>query len=416
MPPRAWTCRSLVAGAVAICCAAAGAVRGAEDNPMTRKAAPRAAETWDIAVLARPPRVYPAPGFTAEGVRALFYEGLPWKGKPTRVFAWYGAPERKAGEKLPAMVLMHGGGGTAFDDWVRLWNRRGYAALSMDTCGCTAGGEHGKRPRHEFGGPPGWGGFDQVDEPVQDQWMYHAVADGILATSLVASFEEVDAGRIGVTGISWGAIVVCVAAGVDPRPRFVAPVYGCGFLDHGESLAGGPDGPAGEARAKWLGLWDPRHYLPRAKMPMLWVSGTNDFAFPLPSLQPSYRAAKGERTLSIRAPMAHGQGEGAAPEEIRAMADGLLKGAPPLARVTGRGADGRTAWATFRAARPIAKAQLEYTRDTGPWQNRKWLSTPATIDAAAGKVSAQPPDDVTAYYFNLIDEAGLVVSTEHVTR
>ena len=34
-----------------------------------------------------------------------------------------------------AMVLVHGGGGTAFDAWVRAWVKAGYAAIAMDTCG-----------------------------------------------------------------------------------------------------------------------------------------------------------------------------------------------------------------------------------------------------------------------------------------
>src|SRR6267142_891688 len=78
------------------------------------------AKVWDLPALSRTPSVFPASGFEAPGVRALFYEGPPWKGKPTRVFAWYGAPALKHSEKAPAMVLVHGGGGTAFDEWVRL--------------------------------------------------------------------------------------------------------------------------------------------------------------------------------------------------------------------------------------------------------------------------------------------------------
>ena len=33
------------------------------------------------------------------------------------------------------MVLVHGGGGTAFAEWVKAWTSRGYAAIAMDTCG-----------------------------------------------------------------------------------------------------------------------------------------------------------------------------------------------------------------------------------------------------------------------------------------
>jgi hypothetical protein len=127
---------------------------------------------WKINDLAKPPRVFPATGFEEEGVQAIFYEGLPWQGKPTRVFAYLGIPERAEGERVPGMVLAHGGGGTAIARWVRLWVSRGYAAISMDTCGATPGEEHNKHPRHEWGGPPGWGGFDKVEEPITDQWTY----------------------------------------------------------------------------------------------------------------------------------------------------------------------------------------------------------------------------------------------------
>jgi cephalosporin-C deacetylase-like acetyl esterase len=137
---------------------------------------------WDLEALSVVPRVFEEPNRSVEDVEAIFYEGLPWKGHPTRVFAYYGVPEVAVGQKVPAMVLVHGGGGSAFIPWVRLWVGRGYAAISMDTCGCVSSGGYRNHPRHEHGGPGGWGGFDQIDQPVEDQWTYHAVADVILAT------------------------------------------------------------------------------------------------------------------------------------------------------------------------------------------------------------------------------------------
>ncbi len=83
------------------------------------------------------------------------------------------------------------------------------------------------------GGPPGWdASFHQVAEndPVEDQWQYHAVTAALNAHSLLAAHPAVDADRIGLTGISWGGYMTCVVAGVDPRYRFAVPVYGCGFL------------------------------------------------------------------------------------------------------------------------------------------------------------------------------------------
>jgi len=373
-----------------------------------------AAMPWDLKSLSRPPKMEADPTRSAADVKAIFFDGVPWKGKPTRVFAYYGLPERKVGERVPAMVLVHGGGGSAFMPWVRLWVSRGYAAIAMDTCGCISSGGYANHPRDEQGGPPGWGGFDQIDQPVEDQWTYHAVADVILAHSLLRSFPEVDANRIGITGISWGGYLTCIVAGVDSRFKFAAPVYGCGFL--GDDSAWLPEfaGMGPEKSRRWLDLWDPSVYLPRARMPILWVDGTNDFAYPLDSVQRSYRLPKGSRTLCTRVRMPHGHGgPGENPKEILAIADALFRSGAPLARIMRQGRDGAAAWVEYRSRTPIAMAELNYTTDTGKWQDRNWKTIPAKVDERTGRASADLPQGITVYYFNLIDDRDLVVSSEH---
>jgi dienelactone hydrolase len=370
---------------------------------------------WDLAALSLPPATRPAPEFQEQGVQALFFDGVPWQGRPTRVFAWYGAPEgASADAKVPAMVLVHGGGGTAFAEWVRLWTGRGYAAIAMDTCGCVPKGEYGKWERHEHGGPSGWGGLDQIDAPLTDQWSYHAVASVILAHSLIRSFPEVDADRIGLTGISWGGYLTCIAAGVDHRFRFAAPVYGCGFLGEDsawvEPLAKLPK----EKAQRWLEHWDPSVYLPGATLPMLWVTGTNDFAFPMNSLQKSYRLPRGPRTLAIRLRMPHAHGgAGENPEEIHAFANHLCRQAPALPRIVSQGREDGEAWVTFEASRAVSNAELLYTRDAGPWKDRYWEAMPAALDAQGRRASARIPEGVRVYYFNLLDDQGCIVSSEH---
>jgi hypothetical protein len=75
-------------------------------------------------------------------------------------------------------------------------------------------------------------------------------------------------------------------------------------------------------------------------------------------------------------------------------------------------------WTTYQSARPIVKAELNYTRDVGKWQDRKWVAIPARLDAAtatvAGKVAATLPEGTKVYYLNLFDDRDCVVSTEHV--
>ena len=244
--------------------------------------------TFDLDALSKPPEVFPADDLQVEGVKTFFYAGPAYKGKPTRVFAYYGIPAQPAAgaenRKLPAMVLIHGGGGTAFDRWVKVWNARGYAAIAMDLCGCVPVGTYGKWQRHENGGPPGWdASFAQVDDAIEDQWQYHAVNAVALANSLIRSYPEVDADRIGVTGISWGGYLTSIVAGVDSRFKFAVPVYGCGYLGDNSAWLPAFERLGQEKSALWLKRWDPSQYLGGVTMPMLWVNGTNDFAYPMDS-------------------------------------------------------------------------------------------------------------------------------------
>ena len=87
--------------------------------------------------LKSPPPVYDAVGFSSVGtIKPIFFEGLAYQGKPTRVFAWLGLPAKSSG-KVPGVVLIHGGGGTAFKEWVQKWNEQGFAAISIAVEGQT---------------------------------------------------------------------------------------------------------------------------------------------------------------------------------------------------------------------------------------------------------------------------------------
>jgi hypothetical protein len=161
-------------------------------------------------------------------------------------------------------------------------------------------------------------------------------------------------------------------------------------------------------------LWDPSVYLRMAPMPMLWVTGTNDFAYPMDSLQKSYRLPEAPRQLCIRPRMPHAHGgPGEKPEEIHVFADSLFEGGVPLPRITSQGHDAKQVWVTYVSETPITKAVLNFTKDTGVWKERNWEEASANIDATTRTVSAALPEGTVVYYLNLFDNREVAVSSEH---
>ena len=82
---------------------------------------------WDLAELHKPPKMQWVD--ETSPVRSLIYSGPPYQGEPTEIFAFYATPGSVRGDAsldhdLPAVVLVHGGGGTAFAEWVWLWAER----------------------------------------------------------------------------------------------------------------------------------------------------------------------------------------------------------------------------------------------------------------------------------------------------
>lgn len=371
------------------------------------------AQVVALAELTQPPAVHAAEGFAAEGtMKPLFFEGVPYRGKPTRVFAWLGLPAaRTTAEKLPGVVLVHGGGGTAFKEWVQKWNEHGFAAISIAVEGQTDRRDDQSKGkdnpqgwlRHSLPGPARSGIYGDSAEALADQWMYHAVAATVLANSLLRSLPEVDAGRVGVCGISWGGIITSTVVGIDARFAFGIPIYGCGALDRAPNQYG----RALADLAIYREVWEPLLRLPRAQMPLLWLTGPRDAHFPLEVQQASYRAAPGPRVVSVPFDMKHGHGAGWNPPDSYAFAKSIVETGRPWAREVGQGRNDSAAHVEFETTRRATAASVIVRRGT------EWEKLPAVIAASPGRLrfAAPVPADIAAYFFS-VDFAGLTLSSE----
>ena len=372
----------------------------------------------DFSAFFQVPAAFEAEGFQSvvPGVKPVFLAGPKYQGKETRVFAWYGVPEAAASDvKFPGIVLVHGGMGTAYVEWVKRWNDRGFAAIAIDMFGglpAKDGSLCSKNPpeRHEFSGPDPAKKYDDVDSAPEEQWPYHAVAAIISAGSFLASLPNVDGKKIGLTGISWGGYAVALAAGYDDRFRFVMPVYGCGGFDSGLKLV--PADASAKKIRKFASLWDPDNTLANAKMPILWVNGANDPWFDVfnwnrtSGLSPrSYRA--------LRPAMEHGHSFGEAAPELEAFAGTVLAGRefPAFTRIK-YNEETIQLGGKWRSDVKIAKAEIAWTRASGCWNDCLFRTYPAKLNRENDTAVGDLPDDWTAAYLILTDEAGLVYTSE----
>jgi dienelactone hydrolase len=201
----------------------------------------------------------------------------------TWVFCFVGIPDTASVEnKVPAVVLVHGGGGTAFYEWVNYWVSRGYAAIAMDTDGNMPTSEsivtnniHAESIK--TCGPEN-AAFGDFSKAIEEQWPYNGIAATIVSDSFLRSFEEVDTSRICITGISYGSFLTSQSVIYDDRYIGAVAVYGSlgqknttgwwGDLMQNESICA---------------LWDDASLLQNSKTPMLYISSSNDHSFNLES-------------------------------------------------------------------------------------------------------------------------------------
>lgn len=366
-------------------------------------------------------------------VHALMYEGEAYKGKPSRVFAFYASPvtvgdvKADAKKTFPGVVLVHGGGGTAFADWAFLWAKRGYAVIAMDLGGCRppdpqfdpkTGAPIGHqadakvRSRLPDGGPPQGGTekFNSIGGPVDEQWPFHAIASVMRAHTLLRSFAEVQPEHTGLTGISWGGYTTCMVASLDDRFKAAVPVYGCGFLHEGESVQKPSIDGLGELRDKWVKTYDPGSLLPRCHVPIFFVNGSNDVHYVLDSYMKSFNVVPGEKQMRIELNMRHGHPPGWAPQEIGLFIDSKCRGGVPLPVPGAPVVEGDQVKVTCQSATALKKAELNYTMDNGLRSARKWKSVPATISGTAITVP-KPPAEANTWFVAITDERGAMVST-----
>ena len=351
---------------------------------------------------------------------------VTYKGKPTKIMGYIGFPsDATAQDKCPAIVLVHGGGGTAFPDWVKLWNDRGYAAIAIDTEGGQSAssttmdnGTHVERNKYAndavyTAGPcnnsqtnPGEDGFWMPGglANIQNSWMYHATSAVILANSLLRSDERVDTSKVGITGISWGSIITNIVVGYDDRYAFAMPVYGSVAVDGSAGwLSSYPSEESKQA-------WDTTEPMKLSTTPMLWLTGNRDEAFGLDAPSACYKVAQ-NGYMVIKPALTHGQRQGAEPGELLTFADAVTGRGNQIVKIT-KSPTKEDATITLKIGTEVTlnSVKIYYITDKYYKTNSVWKTKTIGLDDTLSGV-VEFPANATYAYVSVTYNNNLNVST-----
>ncbi len=349
-------------------------------------------------------------------IKAIFFDGEEYMGKAAKVFAYIGFPENATeSSPVPAMVLVHGGAGHAYAEWVKYWVDNGYAAISIDGFGqIPADGEYTSETVWSVN-PDSHMTIDELstcDKPIKDQWFYYYITDVILANNILRADSRIKTDNIGITGISWGGIATSVVIGYDSRFKFAIPVYGCGYLDECSSML---NSLMKNENAK--NTWEPSLLLGNVKMPVLWIDGDNDPFFSVDSATKTASVTP-NATLTILHKFAHGQNEGAYAPEILRFANeqnGLGNG---NIKINGLSFDNGRAVISFDTPDDARNIKVKVYYRTSPLEydgihlKEEWKSSNGIV--LGNMASVKLPSEYEMIYFSVEGTTGSVFNCESI--
>ncbi len=353
---------------------------------------------WDTETLfATKPELQETDVSLGNNIQTFKFRSAPYGNKEsTWVFAAIGVPTgEKPKDGYPAIVLVHGGGGTVSKGWIEYWTQQGYVALAFDNFGNQLD-KNGNKVENPDGGPKETfvgSNLDSVKNPDQS-WIYHAVYNSIMSNNILRARKDVDENRIVLTGNSWGGYVTCVVAGVDKRFAAFATTNGCGYVYNDTTwLKNGAFG--GKQREEWIALYDPSSYLPYATRPMLFVSGVDDEYFSAYNRQKSAELVKGKVFYSQRTNISHAEWK--KQHETLAFFQHVLYGDDLISLISNITTTGNVA--SFTCENPnFSDVNFVYTTSTDK-DSHEWVWETVAVTAENGVYSYEIPEGTTAYLF-----------------
>lgn len=291
-------------------------------------------------------------------------------------FAYFGLPQKKIPQGgFPGIVLIHGGGGTAFPRYIRSWIRKGYAVIALDW--------YNQRPILQSANKnkvlksvPLSGG--KIQDHVAN------VANMVLCHSLLRSFPEINPQKTAFVGLSWGSWYGAMLSAVDNRFQGGIEIY-CGDVKLNEDTF--VNGRFNHA----------------AKIPLYWISGTTDQNMTLSSLNEAFKECPSlfNKTIVNHLPHWHGGFVFEACFRMAACFTQKKTGLPKLGKIEKK--NNIVSAEILEHGKGIKYAVLNYTDSTeNIYHERKWQSVAAEIKDNI--ISAEIPAEAHHYYLSAYEK------------
>lgn len=342
-----------------------------------------------------------------ENVRAV-YLPIEADGVTTKTFAFVGVP--KTENPAPALVLVHGGGGYAYLDWVESCMKRGYAAISLDVSATQFEKDIHTKTANPYSGGVKLSSIRETDKQPKNTWTYKSVASILTAQAYMRSLPQVDKENIGLVGISWGGVLSLIALKNAPTP-FTAGVivYSAGYIT--EDLLGLESGVFTRRNAKetYDFQFDPRNYVGDIS-PVLFHAGLIDGAFSAVSRTRLTRLLNGDVEHAYLSDLLHDNASNFESETVFSYMDEKLKKQGKRLRLSDEDIVDGEFVCRYENETPI-RAELIWSSDTkGMSKFWVWNTVPATLED--GKINAKIPEDAKRVVLTAYKENGLYASTE----
>ena len=296
--------------------------------------------------------------------------------KEGEFFAYYGIPSTPPPPGgYPGIVLIHGGGGTAFPIYTKRWIKKGYAVIALDW--------YNQRPiLKEHTKNVIIDRKPLTDSAIQDHVCN--VANMVLAHSFLRAQKEVNEERTAFVGLSWGSWYGAMLAAVDPRFKGGVEIY-CGDVKPESS--------------KFIN----GRFHHAGRIPLYWIASTNDQNMTLETLKNAFAEYPEleNKTIVNNLPHGHVGFDFAACFRMAAYFTGSQPTLPKLGAIQQEGQ--KISAKILHPGKGIRFALLCYTDSRREvYHEREWKSIPAEI--RGDTISALLPEGAHQFYLTACEK------------